>query len=89
MLRPVTVPMFTGETGASLARTQDEGAVGFCVEDEDTASGVPGRRERGKRCRTGHQNATFRIPVTMMFASASGISTFQASAWSWSSRRRG
>ena len=33
------------ESGAVLARTQDEGAVGFCVEDEDAASGVTGRRE--------------------------------------------
>jgi hypothetical protein len=37
-----------------VARTQDEGAVGFCVEDEDAANGVPDRRERGRRCRSEH-----------------------------------
>jgi hypothetical protein len=48
VLRPVTVAMFHGESGASLARTQDEGAVVFCVEDEDAASGVPGRGNSAK-----------------------------------------
>jgi hypothetical protein len=37
-----------------MARTQDEGAFVQCVEDEDTASGVPGRRGRGRRCEPGH-----------------------------------
>jgi hypothetical protein len=34
-----------GESGASLARTQDEGIAEPYVEDEDAASGVPGRRD--------------------------------------------
>jgi hypothetical protein len=49
VLRPVTMAMFTASQERRCARTQDEGAVGFCVEDEDAASGGPGRRERGKR----------------------------------------
>jgi len=36
------------ESGARLARTQDEGAVGPYVEAEDTASGVPGRQNAAK-----------------------------------------
>jgi len=32
------------ESGARLARTQDEGVVGSCVADEETASRVPGRQ---------------------------------------------
>jgi hypothetical protein len=44
-----------GESGASLARTQDEGAPGACFEDEDAARGVTGRPKRGKRCLTRHQ----------------------------------
>ena len=34
-----------GESGPLIARTQDASAVGFCVEDEDAASGVTGRRD--------------------------------------------
>src|SRR4029079_13538139 len=37
----------------------------------------------------GHQNATFRIAVSMMLARASGTRPFQANRCSWSSRRRG
>jgi predicted branched-subunit amino acid permease len=43
-----------GEVGALPARTQDEGASGRCVEDEDAAGGVPDRPERGNRCESGH-----------------------------------
>jgi hypothetical protein len=31
--------------GAVVARTQDYGAVGFCVEDEDAANAVTARRD--------------------------------------------
>jgi acyl dehydratase len=40
--------MFRGwiaESEAPVARTQDEGAAGACVEDEDAASGASGRRD--------------------------------------------
>ena len=37
----------------------------------------------------GHQNTTFRTPVTRMFSRRSGMRNFQAKAWSWSSRNRG
>jgi hypothetical protein len=37
-----------------MARTQDEGAFVQCVEDEDAASGGPGRHERAKRSESGH-----------------------------------
>jgi len=37
-----------------MARTQDEGTLGKCVEDEDAASGAPGRCERGERRRSGY-----------------------------------
>ena len=36
-----------------------------------------------------HQTSTFSTPVTTMLTSDSGIRTFQASVWSWSSRNRG
>lgn len=37
-----------------MARTQNEGAFVQCVEDEDAASGGPGRSERGKCRATGN-----------------------------------
>jgi len=43
-----------GEPGASVARTQDEGASVDASRPADTARGVPGRRQRGERCRSGH-----------------------------------
>ena len=36
-----------------------------------------------------YQNATFSTPVARMFSKAIGMSHFHASAWSWSSRKRG
>ena len=39
----------TASRGRLLARTQDEGAVGFCVEDEDAARVVTGRRDPPQR----------------------------------------
>ena len=51
--RQVTLVMFTASQGRhSQGRTTKE--VTSTFEAEDTASGVPGRRERGKRCVTGH-----------------------------------
>ena len=43
MLSSVSTGAYFGEAAASMARTQDEGALGECVEDEDEASGVAGR----------------------------------------------
>ena len=45
MVRLVSDWVGTAKAGAVLARTQDEGAVGFCVEDEDAASAVTDRRD--------------------------------------------
>ncbi len=45
---------FGAEQDPNARAQSDEGAVVHCVEDEDTAGGVTGRPERGKRCRSGH-----------------------------------
>jgi hypothetical protein len=51
--RHVTLLMFTAsqERRGQGRRTK---AHRWCVEDEDAVHGGPGRRERGKRCVTGH-----------------------------------
>jgi hypothetical protein len=43
-----------GDAGASIARTQNEGAPVRCVKDEDTANGVICPEKRQRPHGTGH-----------------------------------
>ena len=61
--------------------------------DQSTQHGSHGHAQALNEARQlqgrGHQKTTFRTPVSTMLSNDNGISTFQASCWSWSSRKRG
>ena len=52
---PVTLVMLGVSQGRHWQVRRTKAHMG-CIEDEDVTRGVTGRPQRGKRCRSGHQD---------------------------------